>query len=104
MSYRNGLFSGPLTFMAILSASLLAAGALRHYYDICIHRTIRGISFLFVGIDAEGDVFSLVSVLFQPRIDFLGLIIYGTELILWTGVFACGGYVFHIPYCVKIRI
>lgn len=48
--------------MGVLSAVLLSAGVLRHYYDIYIHRTVRGISFIFVGIDAAGDVFSLVSV------------------------------------------
>ncbi|CRK34851.1 hypothetical protein BN1708_016364, partial [Verticillium longisporum] len=45
--------------MAALSAVLLAAGVLTHYWDIWTHRTVRGISFLFVGIDALGDVFSL---------------------------------------------
>jgi hypothetical protein len=84
--------------MAVLSAALLAAGVLRHYWDIYVHRTVRGISFLFVGIDAAGDVFSLVSVLFQPKIDALGLVIYGTELFLWTGVFACGGYYNLFPW------
>ena len=82
----------PLTLMAVLSAALLAAGVLRHYWDIYVHRTVRGISFLFVGIDAAGDVFSLASVVFQPKLDILGIIIYGTELVLWIGVFACGGY------------
>lgn len=48
--------------MAVLSACLLAAGVLRHYWDIYVHRTVRGISFFFVGIDAAGDLFSLVSV------------------------------------------
>lgn len=48
--------------MAVLSACLLAAGVLTHYWDIYVHRTVRGISFLFVGIDAAGDLFSLVSV------------------------------------------
>jgi hypothetical protein len=48
--------------MAVLSACLLAAGVLRHYWDIYIHRTVRGISFFFVGIDAAGDLFSLISV------------------------------------------
>jgi hypothetical protein len=52
----------PITLMAVLSACLLAAGVLRHYWDIYVHRTVRGISFLFVGIDAAGDLFSLVSV------------------------------------------
>lgn len=48
--------------MAILSACLLAAWVLRHAWDIYIHRTVRGISFFFVGIDAAGDLFSLISV------------------------------------------
>lgn len=52
----------PLILMAVLSACLLAAGVLRHYYDIYVHRTVRGISFIFVGIDAAGDLFSLISV------------------------------------------
>ncbi|KAJ5467769.1 hypothetical protein N7475_005521 [Penicillium sp. IBT 31633x] len=81
----------PLILMAVLSASLLAAGVLRHYWDIYIHRTVRGISFLFVGIDAAGDLFSLVSVLFGSTMNVLGMIIYGTELILWIGIFICGG-------------
>lgn len=91
----------PLTLMAVLSAVLLAAGVLRHYWDIYVHRTVRGISFLFVGIDAAGDVFSLVSVVFQPSLDVLGLVIYGTELILWIGVFACGGYYNLVPWILK---
>lgn len=52
----------PSILMAVLSACLLAAGVLRHYWDIYVHRTVRGISFIFVGIDAAGDLFSLVSV------------------------------------------
>jgi hypothetical protein len=88
----------PLVLMAVLSAALLAAGVLRHYLDIYLHRTVRGISFLFIGIDAAGDLFSLASVLFQPELDVLGLVIYGTELILWIGVFACGGYYNLLPW------
>ena len=51
----------PLTFMSMLAAVLLAAGVLRHYWDIWTHRSVRGISWLFVGIDAAGDLFSLIS-------------------------------------------
>ena len=87
--------------MAVLSASLLAAGVLRHYWDIYVHRTVRGISFIFAAIDAAGDLFSLVSVLFQPTLDVLGLVIYGTELALWIGVFACGGYFNLVPWVRK---
>ncbi|OCT52413.1 hypothetical protein CLCR_10693 [Cladophialophora carrionii] len=82
----------PVTFMAVLSACFLCAGVLRHYVDIYKERTVRGISFLFVGIDAMGDLTSLISVFFQPTLDVLGMVIYGSELVLWLGVFACGGY------------
>ncbi|KAJ5088059.1 hypothetical protein N7456_011675 [Penicillium angulare] len=92
----------PLILMAVLSACLLAAGVLRHYWDIYVHRTVRGISFFFVGIDAAGDVFSLLSVLFGPTIDILGIVIYGTEFVLWLGIFACGG-VFNLLPWLKTR-
>lgn len=91
----------PMKVMAALSAALLAAGVLRHYWDIWVHRTVRGISFLFVGIDAAGDLFSLISVFFQPKLDVLGMVIYGTELVLWLGVFACGGYYNLYPWVRK---
>lgn len=51
-----------LLSMAILSAIGLGLGVLRHYWDIYTHRSVRGISFFFVGLDAAGDVASLVSV------------------------------------------
>jgi hypothetical protein len=91
----------PLNLMAALSAALLAAGVLRHYWDIYVHRTVRGISFIFVGIDAMGDLTSLISVLFQSKLDVLGLVIYGTELVLWIGVFAFGGYYNFVPWVLK---
>lgn len=82
----------PLILMAALAATLLAAGVGSHYVDIYRHRTVRGISFIFVGLDALGDLTSLLSVFFQPRLDILGIVIYATELVLWTGIFACGAY------------
>ncbi|KAL2826410.1 PQ loop repeat-domain-containing protein [Aspergillus cavernicola] len=88
----------PMILMAVLSACLLAAGVLRHYWDIYVHRTVRGISFIFVGIDAAGDLFSLVSVVFESRIDALGMVIYGTELVLWIGVFICGFVFNFLPW------
>ena len=88
----------PAIFMAVLAAVLLAAGVLRHYWDIYTHRTVRGISFIFVGIDAAGDLFSLVSIVFQAKIDVFGMAVYGTELALWIGVFICGGYFNFAPW------
>ena len=93
----------PMTLMAVLSAFFLAAGVLCHYWDIWKHRTVRGISFIFVFIDALGDVFSLVSVFFQPKLDVLGMVIYGTEFVLWCGIFACGGYYNFRPW-IKSKI
>lgn len=91
----------PVTLMAVLAAVFLALGVLRHCRDIYVHRTVRGISFLFVGIDALGDLTSIISVVFQPELDILGLVIYGTELILWIGIFACGGYYNLVPWIRK---
>ena len=88
----------PITLMAVLSACLLCAGVLRHYWDIYKERTVRGISFIFVAIDALGDLTSLISVLFEPKLDVLGMVIYGSELVLWCGVIACGGYYNLVPW------
>ncbi|PGH09597.1 hypothetical protein AJ79_05653 [Helicocarpus griseus UAMH5409] len=98
---KNRGLSWPMTMMAVLSACLLVAGVLRHYWDIYVHRTVRGISFLFVGIDAAGDLFSLISVLYQPTLDILGMVIYGSELAFWLGIFACGGFLNFSPWVRK---
>lgn len=82
----------PVTLMAVLAALFLALGVLRHYLDIGIHRTVRGISFIFCGIDAMGDITGLISIVFEPRLNILGIIIYGVEFVLWCGIFAAGGY------------
>jgi hypothetical protein len=63
-----------------------------------VYRTVRGISFIFVGIDALGDVFSLLSVVCQPTLDILGIVIYGTELVLWIGIFVCGAHYNLLPW------
>lgn len=88
----------PMILMAVLAAALLAAGVGSHYVDIYLHRTVRGISFIFVAIDALGDVFSLISVVFQPKLDILGMVIYATEFVLWSGIFACGAYYNLFPW------
>ncbi|KAK0099246.1 hypothetical protein ONS96_008480 [Cadophora gregata f. sp. sojae] len=93
----------PVILMGVISTILLSAGVLRHYWDIYIHRTVRGISFIFVGIDAAGDVFSLISVFFQSKLDILGMVIYATEFVLWCGVFACGGY-FNLRPWIKQKL
>lgn len=93
----------PSILMAVLAAALLAAGVGRHYIDIYLHRTVRGISFIFVGLDALGDVFSLLSVIFHTKLDILGMIIYATELVLWIGIFAYGTYYNLVPWLKEQR-
>lgn len=84
----------PILLMGVLAGVLLCLGVLRHYVDIYKQRTVRGISFLFCGIDALGDLTSLISVVlwFQAgeSLDILGVCVYASEFIMWAGIFACG--------------
>ena len=61
-SDENAAPDSYLLAMAVLSAVGLALGVLRHYWDIYVHRDVRGISFIFVGLDAAGDLTSLLSI------------------------------------------
>jgi hypothetical protein len=45
----------------------------------------------------------LTAIVFQPKLDILGMVIYATEFVLWCGVFACGGYFNLLPW-VRQRI
>ena len=40
----------------------------------------------------------LISLVFQSKLDILGMVIYATEFVLWCGVFACGGYFNLMPW------
>ncbi|KAF2223835.1 PQ loop repeat-domain-containing protein, partial [Elsinoe ampelina] len=90
LSTRRSL-TWPTTLMAVLAAALLAAGVLRHYWDMYLHRTVRGVSFLFCALDALGDLTAILSICFREDIEVLGIVIYGVELGLWCGVFVAGG-------------
>lgn len=78
--------SWPLTLMAVIAAVLLAAGVLRHYVDMLKTRSDAGLSLKFAILDASGDVASILSVAFQANLSILGLVIYGTELMIWLGL------------------
>jgi len=106
--------------MAILSALGLALGVLRHYYDIYQERTVRGISWGFVLLDAMGDLTSLLAIggsspcpaarvtarlihvptVLHAPIDPVAAVIYATELVLWVGIMIAGlGY--NLPRAMK---
>lgn len=74
------------TLMAVVAAVLLAGGVLRHYVDMWKTRSDAGLSLKFALLDASGDVASLLSVIFQPSLSVLGLVIYGSELVIWIGL------------------
>lgn len=74
------------TLMAIVAAILLAGGVLRHYVDMWKTRSDAGLSLKFALLDASGDIASLISVIFQPSPSVLGLVIYGSELMIWIGL------------------
>ena len=93
----------PQTLMAVLAAVLLGLGVLEQYLAIWKNRSVEGISFLFCGIDALGDVTSIVSVAFEPTVNALGFTMYGVEFILWCGVFACGFWLKWVPW-LKTRL
>lgn len=81
-----------MTLMAVLAAILLAGGVLRHYVDMFRTRSDAGISLRFAVLDASGDVASILSVVFQPSLSILGLVIYGSELAIWIGLIAIVAY------------
>lgn len=82
----------PLVLMAVLAAVFLMLGVLRYYWEIYRSRSVQGISFMFVLIDAGGDLVSILALLFEASVDALGLVIYSVELGLWIGILALGGY------------
>ncbi|THX00106.1 PQ loop repeat protein-like protein [Aureobasidium pullulans] len=76
----------PSTLMAIFAAVLLAGGVLRHYVDMIKTRSDAGMSLKFALLDASGDLAPLISVVFQPHLKILGLVVYGSELAIWIGL------------------
>ena len=99
---RFGLKHGeqwPLTLMAVLAAALLALGVFEQYLAIWKSKSVEGVSFLFCGIDALGDVTSMIAVVFRRgKLDVLGLVAYAVEFVLWVGVFACGFHFQFMPW------
>lgn len=89
---RSGIRDGitwPKTLMAVLAACLLCLGVAEQYVSIYRSRSTDGISVIFCGLDAAGDVASIISVVFGAQRDILGIVIYAVEFVFWMGIFAC---------------
>lgn len=76
--------------MAILAGLGLCIGVLRQHYDVYRHRTVRGIAWQFVLLDAAGDLTSLLAVVIKPPADRVAAAIYASELSLWLAMIAAG--------------
>lgn len=101
MALRIGKSRGvewPSKLVAGLAGFLLCAGVATHYVDIYKNHSVRGISFLFVGIDAAGDIFSFAGVIFEPSLDIAAMAVYAAEFALWSGVVGCGFYFDFLPW------
>lgn len=106
VALRIGIRKGvewPLELMAVLAGVLLALGVMEQYLAIWKNKSVQGISFLFCGLDALGDLTSIISVLFEPHIEIVALVMYGLEFVLWCGVFACGFYFRLLPWMRRLR-
>jgi hypothetical protein len=57
---------------------------------------------LWVRVICVSEVVANIREVFAPTIDILGIVIYGSELALWLGIFACGG-VFNLLPWLKTR-
>jgi predicted membrane protein len=88
----------PTTLCGILAGVLLCAGVSVEYYEIYKTRSVYGISFIFCGLDAAGDLFSILSVVFQRQRDYVGLGLYAAELTMWCGIFLLGGWYRLLPW------
>lgn len=99
-AHRRGI-EWPLILMAVLAAILLTLGVVRYYWEIYKSVSVRGISYLFVLIDASGDLVSILSLLFEAHIDVVGVVIYAVELLLWIGIGCLGVYFRFWPYLAR---
>ncbi|KAH8831438.1 PQ-loop-domain-containing protein [Flagelloscypha sp. PMI_526] len=63
-------------FFGILSAILISLGLLPQYYEIWIHREVKGVSKLFMFVDALGGVFSVLSLAFKEKFDTTASVTY----------------------------
>lgn len=92
----------PMILVAVLAAVLLAIGVLRYYWEIYKARSVQGISYMFVLVDAGGDLVSILAIVFSPRIDEVGMAVYAVELVLWIGIGLLGVHYRFRPWMAKL--
>ncbi|KTW28162.1 hypothetical protein T552_02021 [Pneumocystis carinii B80] len=76
----------PIITIGVISSIFICIGLFPPYYDIYIHKCVRGISFIFLLIDMGGALFSFLSLLFEPKFDILAAISYSSVFFLEIGI------------------
>ncbi|KAJ2894020.1 hypothetical protein MKZ38_008022 [Zalerion maritima] len=86
--YRAGN-EAPMLVVGIVSSILLAVGLLPPYGEMWKrHGRVKGISFIFLGMDWFGAFFSLMALVAQNTFDIMGGVLYILCCLLEVGIFA----------------
>lgn len=79
------------TFFGVLSAVLISVALLPQYYEIYKHKTVIGISLVFLSIDMLGGLLNDLSLVFSDRFDALAAASYTLVIVLDGVVIVCAG-------------
>ncbi|KAG4304433.1 hypothetical protein PORY_002143 [Pneumocystis oryctolagi] len=93
----------PVETVGIISSALVCLGFIPPYYDIYIHKSVRGISFIFFSVDIGGAAFSFLSLFFEIKMDILAAISYSSVIVLELAIIFCD-YYFKLSEWNKRRI
>ncbi|KAL1632734.1 hypothetical protein SLS56_003431 [Neofusicoccum ribis] len=85
--YSRGM-EWPIVTVGVIAAVLLAVGLLPMYWEQWKRNgRAKDISFLFLGTDFAGALFSLMALVVQQTFDYLGGILYIVCMVLEIGIF-----------------
>ncbi|GJJ09066.1 hypothetical protein Clacol_003288 [Clathrus columnatus] len=78
--------SRPVQFFGIISSVIIAIGLLPQYWEIWKRKEVIGISYPFIIIDTLGAVFSLLSLVFKPKLDIIASITYSVVIVMDSAI------------------
>lgn len=85
--YRRGI-EWPMLIIGIAASILLVLGLVPPYFEMAKRKgRVVGINFVFLGMDASGALFSLLSVV-VGNMDAMSLVLYALVLAMELGIFA----------------
>ncbi|KAK3836789.1 MAG: PQ loop repeat-domain-containing protein [Linnemannia gamsii] len=84
---------GTIEAAGIIPVVLLTVGFFPQYVDILRHRSVVGVSMVFIAGDASGSVFSIISLALRDKFDLLAAMNY--ILVLVCDLVVVGFYVYY---------